>query len=194
MQIKYNLIIIAVAIGVVFLFHSGTMIESPTMVENKNPVFFDRMPTSFRKARQTINIDIDYIKLPGRNEIRLVGKVNAAHLDSEVIDYKWTLKDNLILKKGSVSGKINLRDSNEISIDVAIKDMHKKVRVRLEATLENTRIRIGGVRSFTYDPTHEEEIEAQKAQAKINGQVENLTKAQLLEKELYAPRKISTQE
>jgi hypothetical protein len=194
MKTKYNLLIIAAAFGGIFLYHSGSTNEAQEVVVNKKPVFFDRLPSNFKKARQFVNIDIDYIKLPARNEIRLVGKVNAAHLSSEILDYKWTLKDNLILKKGSITGKINLRDSNEVSIDVAIKDMHKKVNVRLEATLEDNNVRVGGVKSFSYDPLHENEINAEKLDAEDKVKTESLTKAQLLEKQLYAPRKPSTQE
>jgi hypothetical protein len=189
MKTKYNLFVIAASLGFIFLYHTQVN-ETHDIAMNKT---VERMPTNFKKALRHINIDIDYEKLPARNEIRLIGRVRAEHLDSNILDYKWTLKDNVILKKGSSTGQINLHDTKEITIDVAIKDMNKKVKVRLEATVQGTGVKLGSSQSFTYDPT-EVELEAKKMEIESKALNETLTKQEKLEKSLFAPRKISTQQ
>ncbi len=184
----------------IFLYNIGAMEEgllSQNTSENKKPVFFDRLPTSVKKVRQHINIDIDYEKLPARNEIRLIGRVNTAHIKSETIDYKWTLIDNLKHRKGAVEGKLNQRDSNEITIDVAIKDMNKKINVRLEAYVHGKKIKIGSVQNFSYDPASEGITIEAAAEEKLHSKSlssENVPKEKLLESELFAPRKKALQQ
>lgn len=185
---QYNIYIILTAVAFIFLYRSG--------FETEKPVFFDRLPTSIKKVRKHINIDIDYEKLPARNEIRLIGRVNTAHLQSETIEYKWTLIDNLRLAKGNVSGKLNLKNSNEITLDVSIKDMTKRINVRLEAYVHSKKVKIGSVENFIFDPVEEgqtiETAAEQKAQSKSMSS--ELPKEKLLESELYAPTKKALQQ
>lgn len=171
--------------GISFLYYSEPLNQAQDVVKNKNSAFNFRMPTNFKKANQYINIDIDYEKLPARNEIRLIGRVRADQLSTETLDYKWTLKNNLKLKSGSKTGKLDLTKGNEVFIDVEIKDMKKRVDVRLEATVHAKKVKVGSSKSFSYDPTKAETVEAI---------VEPLPKQQALERELRAPRKISAQQ
>lgn len=167
------------------------------MQESKNSatsktIFFERMPTNISKVKKHINIKIDYEKLPARNEIRLIGRINTSELPSQILNYKWTLKNNLVHKRGSLTGKIDLRQGNEITLDVAIKNMKQKVDVRLEAHAEGTRARITGVQSFSHDPSQDQGTESQelRVQSKTFEQ-QNLSKEEALQRELYRNRKPS---
>lgn len=178
---KYGFIIAIVLLAGVTLYHQP---QKPA----SKPVFFDRMPTNLKKARQHISISIDYEKLPARNEIRLVGRVQADDIQSSSVEYKWTLKNNLKHKKGSLSGTFNPKDTKEIFLDVAIQDMKKRIDVRLEAYAQENKVRIGGVQSFTYDPTQEEVVES-AVQEKASTQI--LSKEEELKKQLDNARKPS---
>lgn len=186
MQIKSKyFLVLAAVLGVALLFKSNLITESKPSTK---PVFFERVPNGFKKAKQHITINIDYEKLPARNEIRLIGRVNAADIHADIIEYTWTLKDNLTLKKGSLKGTINLKDTKEIFLDVAIKNMNKKINVRLEAYTQNTSINIGAARNFTYDPTQESSAESSTFN-KISS--EELPKEELLRQQLQNARKPS---
>lgn len=201
MKNKYNIAIILLAVGAFFMFHSN-MEKETNPGEHTKPVFFDRMPARAKKARQIINVDIDYEKLPARNEIRLIGRVNADHLPTDILDYKWTLAKNVKLKSGSTTGKINLKVSNEVTLDVAILNMNKKIDVKLEASIHAHKVKLGGIKSFTYDPLHEDEEEAQRLEAQNKTQTktqnkiqsQNLSKEEFLKKELSVTRKVSAQQ
>lgn len=192
MKNKYNIAIILSAAVAVFLFQSNS--EKPKL-KNDQTV---RMPAGSKKARQLINIDIDYEKLPARNEIRLVGRVSAPHIESDILDYKWTLAKNVKLKRGSTTGKINLKVSNEVTLDVAILNMNKKIDVKLEASIRAQRVKLGGIKTFTYDPLRQDEREAAslEAQSKAQNQVQtqSLSKEELLKKELNTTQKSTVQQ
>lgn len=190
---QYHIIIIIAAISFLFIYKVGVDMEPITQAKNEKPVFFDRIPTSVKKVRQHINIDIDYEKLPGRYEVRLIGRVNTTHVKADSIEYKWTLVDNLKLTKGKgkLTGVLNLRDSNEIFLDVAIKDMNKKINVRLEAFAQGKKVKIGSSQHFIFDPSVEGMTLETAAHEKSNSKSisSELPKEQQLEKELFAPRK-----
>lgn len=190
MQIKFNrkttaFLVLAMGLSAVFI----SSLFTGTSDTREKPVFFDRMPTSVKKIRQHINISIDYEKLPARNEIRLIGRVNTSELPSQVLSYKWTLKNNLKLKRGQLTGTINLKQSQEITLDVAIVDMKKKVDVRLEANAQNMPVRITGVQSFIFDPSNEDLYEAQRMEIQSKAMSSHLTKEEALERELRENQK-----
>lgn len=197
---KYNITIIMAAVSFIFLYKIGTMNEfsDEPEIANKKPVFFDRIPAGTKKARQHINIDIDYEKLPSRYEIRLIGRVNTAHIKAESVEYKWTLIDNLKLAKGKgkMSGVLNLKESNEIFLDVAIKDMNKRINVRLEAYAQGKKVKIGSIQNFIFDPDVEGKTIETAAEEKMNSQSisSELPKKEKLEKELFRPRKKGLQQ
>lgn len=189
---QYNITIIIAAITFIFLYKIGLITEPAQQAKNEKPVFFERIPATTKKVRQHINIDIDYEKLPSRYEIRLIGRVNTSHIKADSIEYKWTLIDNLKLAKGKgkVSGVLNLRESNEIFLDVAIKDMNKKINVRLEAYAQGQKVKIGSVQNFIFDPSTEGKTIETAAEEKVNAKSisSELPKEQKLEKELFSPR------
>ena len=197
---QYNIFVILAALSFVFLYNIGAVVEplnEQTTTTKQNPKFFDRVPTSVKKVRQHINIDIDYEKLPARSEIRLIGRVSTAHLKSDIIEYKWTLIDNLKHRKGSISGKHNLRNSNEITLDVAIKDMNKKINVRLEAYIHGKKIKIRSVQNFTFDPAEEGKTIETAADEKLHSQSlssESVPKEEMLEKQLFQKKKFKVQQ
>lgn len=193
MKNKYNILIMILALGLLYMYDSN---NSQTVTEHKKPVFFDRLPAGMKKARQVINIDIDYEKLPGRKDIRLIGRVNVAHLPTDILDYKWTLAKNVVLKNGDLKGKINLRVSNEVTLDVSIKDMNQKIDVKLEASAHGHAVKLGSIKTFTFDPQHEEEQESARLEkVEMNKvQSENLPKEEFLKQQMQITRKVSAQQ
>lgn len=189
---NYYIMTIFAAITFAFLYNISLEQYSPHHDHTA-----ERIPANMKKARQHVNIDIDYEKLPARNEVRLIGRVNTSLLKTDVLDYKWTLVDNLKLKKGPITGQIDLRHSNEITLDVSIKDMKKKVSVRLEASVRGKKVKIGSVQNFIYDPEVEGKSIDTAAEEKSYSKSmssQSLSKKELLEKELFKQRKPIIQE
>lgn len=198
MKNKYNIAIILSAAVAVFLFQSNSempkVMSDQVVSQHKKPSFFARVPAGAKKARQLINIDIDYEKLPARSEIRLVGRVSAPHLETDILDYKWTLAKNVKLKRGSTTGKINLRVSNEVTLDVVILNMNKKIDVKLEASVRAQKVKLGGIKTFTYDPLRQDEREAASLKAQSKVQTQSLSKEEFLKKELNTTQKSTVQQ
>ncbi len=187
MKLKFSIIASIIAlVAAVIVFQNNQQPHSSAVLQSiKAP--------AVSKTRQHVNIEIDYEKLPKRNEIRLIGKIDASDLNISSINYKWIIKDNLKVSRGNLAGTIS-SSTKEVTLDVLITDMNKKFDVRLEAFVNANNVKIGNIKFFQYDPTNEDiqEEEALEAQNKMKAQ--HLSKEQFLEQELRKTRKISIQQ
>lgn len=190
MKLKNGVLALAIALAGLFV-----VVASALGVKHNKPeatLHSRSAPPGLKKIQQHIQIEIDYEKLPARNEIRLVGRIASASVAESTVNYKWILKDNVQVSRGNITG--TMTPGQEVTLDVKIKDMNKKIDVRLEAFVNAKKIKIGNIKGFSFDPTADnlKKSEAIKIQSKTN--TKNLSKEEFLEQELKKTRKISVQQ